>query len=367
MTDPPTHHVNTVLYSFYRPILILVLAVSTGSAQQTLSISGQVVMEDGSPPPGFASIERHCGGQKFVETQTDPKGRFTFTVVGSHDSAVIDASESRSRPGGGVRPGFARGTWDLSGCDVRAVLAGFRSSQYKLGMRSIFDSPDIGLIHLRPITQAETARVSITSLNAPPKARKAFDQAVKELAGKNANLPKAIVRLEKAVAAHLTYAAAWTLLGETRLRMKNSDDAGEAFRRAIDADANYLPPYLPLMRLEMSQGRWKSVASLSSHALKLDPHTTEAEFHYAVASMYLGETAKAKKLAVSVQLGSRAAAFPLTHHLLGVIYAQEGNAAQAADEFRAFVRLQPDSPVAEDVRKQLADWVSRGLVKDTAP
>jgi len=122
-------------------------------------------------------------------------------------------------------------------------------------------------------------------------------------------------------------------------------------QRAIDADENYLPPYLPLLRIEMSQARWKTVAHLSTHVLKLDSQATEARFHHAVANMYLGETAKAKESALAVQSSEAAAAFPLTHHLLGVINAQQGNADQAAKEFRAFLQLQPNSPVADDVRK----------------
>jgi hypothetical protein len=324
--------------SLYRISLVLFLA-ATGQTADLLSISGRVVMEVGSPPPGFASVERHCGGQVFVEAKTDPKGRFTFSVVGSHDSGVIDASESQVRPGGGARRSAALGMWDLTGCDVRAVLAGYQSSILKLGMRSVFDSPDIGLIFLRPMTQAETARISITSLNAPSEAKKAFEQATKELAKEPPNLSKIVVQLEKAIAAHPTYAAAWSLLGETRLRLKKNDAAGEAFRRAIDADENYLPPYLPLLRIEMSQARWKTVAHLSTHVLKLDSQATEARFHHAVANMYLGETAKAKESALAVQSSEAATAFPLTHHLLGVINAQQGNADQAAKEFRAFLQL----------------------------
>ena len=342
--------------------LVLALAAAGPCWAAQMSISGRVVMEDGSPPPGFVRIERICGGQRFVETETDPKGRFSFSVIGGQESTTIDATTSRPGVGGGIRASGARGMYDFGGCGVRAILAGYESLPHVLGVRSVFDSPDIGVIVLHPIEKLGSATISVTSLTAPTEAKKAYDRALKELAQPNPNLKKATRNLEKAVAAYQSYAAAWTLLG--RVRQQSGDQAGahEAFRTALKADASYVPSYLPLLRLHMAEGRWPNVAKMAEQAVRLDPRLTEARFSHSIACLYLDRLDDALESALAVQGSDQAAAFPQTHHVAGLIYADRKDFAAAAREFQAFVELQPKTQLAQTLRKQLGVWKTEGLI-----
>ncbi len=151
---------------------------------------------------------------------------------------------------------------DLSSCEIRAVLAGYRSSTIQLGRRSVFESPDIGTIVLRPLRESEMrdATVSVTSLDAPDKARGALEKSRKELGKDSPNWGRAGEQFETAVALHPAYAEAWYELGEVRLREDKVDEARSAFQKAIESDTQYVKPYAPLALIELKSGNTEESA-----------------------------------------------------------------------------------------------------------
>ena len=220
--------------------------------QRPVYLSGKVMLADGTPPGEPVTIERVCWGERRPETYTDSKGRFSFQLGDKHSLAFADAGtspasddafggagfnsggfDSRRSPGAPAVSAFGR--VDLSGCELRAVLPGYRSESVQLNQRSIFDKPDVGVIILHRIAKGHGISVSATSLAAPKQARKAYEKALKELRKKDAESrkpKKAAKELEKAVAAYPEYAAAWTLLGRTRLSINDKEGAREAFDKA---------------------------------------------------------------------------------------------------------------------------------------
>src|SRR5260370_42252448 len=110
----------------------------------------------------------------------------------------------REPVGGGQRGSVGQ---SLTGCELRASLAGFKSDVVNLGNRRMFDNPDVGTIVLRRRANVEGTTVSMTTLQAPKDARKAYDKARDALRkGKTAD---ALSEFEKAVAAYPHFAAAW--------------------------------------------------------------------------------------------------------------------------------------------------------------
>src|SRR5438128_9176356 len=98
-------------------------------------LSGKVMLDDGMPPPDSVVIERVCNGNPRAEAYTDSKGRFSFQL-GQNAAMMADASNSTATGGMGGNPSGGSGTRsrgqtlgerDLSGCDIRASLPGFRS------------------------------------------------------------------------------------------------------------------------------------------------------------------------------------------------------------------------------------------------
>ena len=346
--------------------------------QRPIFLSGKVMLADGTPPGEAVTIVRDCWGQRRPETYTDSKGRFSFQLGDRTSLAFADSSTSPMGDGlggsGRNSGGFgspatprvsASGRVDLSGCELRASLPGYRSESIQLRHRSIFDNPNVGVIILHPLAKGQGVSVSATSLAAPKQARKAYEKALKELRKKDPKSrkpEKAIGQLEKAVAEYPEYAAAWSLLGRTRLSINDKEGAREAFDKATKADSKYLGPYIPLLRMELEEQRWAEVNLVSERLLSLNPHMTDVQYYRAVAAFNLGKMDLAEDLVLDIQSGEGSERFPGTHRLLGLIHARQGNFPLAATAYRDFLAAQPMGPVAKDLRRQLTEWEALGVI-----
>ena len=352
--------------------------------QRPIFLSGKVMLDDGTAPAESVTIVRNCHGQRVPETYTDSKGRFSFEV-GGNSIAFADASVGGAPNqgglggfgpnlggGGGGAPGGFGGLGgagfdqlDLSGCDLQADLPGYRSDVISLGRRRVFDNPNVGTIVLRRLGGVKGHSVSVTTLAAPKKAKKAYEKASKELRKKNAQSrkpEKAIQELEKAVAEYPQYAAAWTLLGETKMKMNDAVGARAAFERALESDSKYLKPYGPLLQLEMQQHRWTEADQLSHQILKLNPMLSNVRYFQAIARFNAGRLEAAEESAKALVGSPDADRYPQIHHLLGIIQAKKGNFSQAATAYRSFVAAQPGSPVASQLQRQMSDWEALGVI-----
>ena len=246
--------------------------------RMTVRLRGTVVLDDGSPLPGSVRVELMCFSSMRQQTITFGDGSFSFEVGAHSGMAFADASVGgsggnpgsdgtrstflgrvRSQPG--FQPGFdsAGGSMNLSGCELRAVLPGFQSDRLQLGIIRSLDNPYVGNIVLRRLDKAAGSTVSFASLNAPKKARKAYEKATKELRKTKVKYSKVIKELEKAVKLYPKYASAWHLLGTTRLQLKDEGGARKAFQQAIESDSKYVRPYLSLAPTrQLTRSMWTS-------------------------------------------------------------------------------------------------------------
>jgi TolA-binding protein len=346
--------------------------------RQQIFLSGTVILEDGTPPPEPVTIERVCDGRTTPEGYTNSKGHFSFQL--GNNTVFSDASVSGGgapgMPGGfgnsndpfssrngGMNGVGAMGQVNLMGCELRAVLAGFISESVQLGRRSVFDKPDVGTIILKRLGNVEGTSISFTTLAAPKNAKKAYENAFKEINRPKPNYEKAEKELDKAVAEYPQYASAWNLLGRVRLSEHNNEGAKEAFEKAIEADAKYLNPYDPLVRMALQEQNWEEASEISMRLLKLNPHATEVQYFHAVAAFNGGDIEAAEKSAKTVREARDGQKFPGAQHLLGMILAKKGKFEPAATEFRGFLTSQPDSSAAPAVRRQLTEWEALGVIK----
>ena len=338
------------------------------SFAKPVMLSGRVVLEDDDPPPEPVKVELLCNFEVRSQTYTSADGGFNFQL-GGKGSAVMDASARKPAIG---KLGFTALSdfevsgkrVNMSGCEIRALLGGFRSDTLQLASRSALDSPKVGTILLTRRTDVRGTMVSLNTLAAPKKARKAYRKARKELTARNAtSYPKAIKELEKAVGVYPEFAAAWQMLGQLRLSKKDQEGAREAFSKALSSDPAYIPPYLSIAALDFRDNRWEQVDELSMRVLKLDPETLEAYYYHGVANYYLGKLNAAKKSALKVSESHEVGRYPLVHFLMGSIHAQEGNFGEAASEYRRLLRLEPDLPFAGQLRHQLTTWRREGIIQ----
>ena len=333
-------------------------------------VTGRVLMEDGSPVPDPAMVELVCNAQ--VRKRVEPYANGDFVLaLGADSSDAVDLTMPRSSASAGAVPfsteeqklgGEDAGRFDFSGSELRATLAGFHSNRIALGPRRRLDHSEIGQLVLRNLSGVDAVMISANTLAAPSQARLAFDNARREVQKEKPDYTLALGELKKALDGYPTFAAAWHLLGITRLAQKDGAGAQEAFRQAIAADAAYVEPYVELASMELLQQRWAEAVKWIEPALKLNPRIPYANYLAASVHFQLGNFDAAERSALAVWKTRDVERFPLTHYILGGIKAQRGDFESAAARFRDFLATGPEPATAQSVRELLGDWEREGRI-----
>ncbi len=343
-------------------------------------LSGKVMMEDGGPPQESAVIERICMGRgtPIQEAYTDSKGRFSFQV-GQRMGMMQDASVGNADEGFGSRPGMGNASRmggfggnmpqvserDLQMCELRASLAGFRSTVVNLAGRRALDNPDVGTIILRRLADVSGFTTSATTMMAPKDAKKAFEKAKNALKkNKTADAQK---ELETALSLHPKFAEAHYELAQIHLMNKNNDAARSGYEKAIEADAKFISPYLGIANLEAQQQKWDAVKAMTDKVLQMNRYDFPAAYFYgAVASYNMRDSEAAEKLCRNGIEADTYHRIPKMSHLLGILLAEKQDFKGATEYLQAYLKFAPRAGDAENVKKQLADFQGR-IAQATPP
>ncbi|MGA3039630.1 MAG: tetratricopeptide repeat protein [Bryobacteraceae bacterium] len=340
--------------------------VTSGQPAGGNYLTGNVMLDDGGPPPDPVTIERVCGGKPRAQAYTDRKGRFTFQI-GQTSGVAQDASDAgpglQSRLAVGAAGGVGLPSQvmlssapdlQLANCELRAVLSGFRSDTVSLVGRRLEDDPNVGTIVLHRMANVEGSAVSKTSLQAPKEARQAYDKALQY--SRKSKLPEAAKQLHAALDIYPNYAAAWYELGRIQEQTREIEQARQSFARSLAADAKFLNPYLGLAELEASAGNWAALAEITSRLLKLDAVDYPMAYLYnATANLELRRIEAAETSARDGEKLDTAHRFPKLEQVLATILAQKKDYAGAAAHLRAYLALAPDAEDTARIKKELAD------------
>jgi tetratricopeptide (TPR) repeat protein len=336
-------------------------------------VSGRVMMDDGSPPPNSITIIRICNGITRAMGYTSTHGDFSFDLNHA-DSAFQDASTpgfgglsndpTSTRPSlddplasmrngsGSSSGGMMSGSNSLMGCELRAQLAGYRSSVIQLANRRSMDDPDVGVIILHRMGQDEGSTVSMTSMMAPKDAKKAYEKALEAL--KKKKTEDAEKELQKAVNSYPKYADAWFRLGALQMDQKNVEAARGSFAKAISADPKLVTPYVDLAILDAREAKWKEVAESTSKAIRLDPVDFPVAFYFdALANYNLQNFEAAEKSARQLQKLDTQHRYPLADRILASVLADRKDYSGAAQQMRNYLKFAGTAKDADEVRGQL--------------
>ena len=216
----------------------------------------------------------------------------------------------------------------------------------------------------RTIDSQEGGTVSLITLAAPKEAKKAYENAGKELSKGKPNLSKATKELEKALEIYPVFAVAWFMLGEVRMMSNDRSGATEAFEQAVAADGDYASPRVSLSLIAMEEERWEEAAQLADSALEINPNHIKAHYFKALANSSLGRVEAAEESALRVEGSNDVQNYPLVHYVLGWVMSQRGDFDAAAAQFRHLLEIQPETRLSERLREQLADWERQGLIQE---
>ena len=214
------------------------------------------------------------------------------------------------------------------------------------------DDPNVGTILLHRAGPGEGRTISITTLQAPKDARKAFEKGL-EYTKKN-KLAEARVEYEKAVQIDQKFAAAWCELGKMQAGAQDYDMARGSFKMAIQSDPKFAAPYLELSIIALEQKKWQEVADLTETASKLDPFDYPQAFLFNAAAHYnLRETEAAEKSVQQAEQLDTQHHYPQIGHLYGLILMQKHDYSGAATRLRDYLRMYPGIADAQSVKIEL--------------
>lgn len=213
-------------------------------------------------------------------------------------------------------------------------------------------------VHVAPKEDAKNANVpgaapmvSASELRVPPKARNELDKGLEAFA--KGDLKKAEEKLRKAIEIYPQYANAYNNLGVVLMRDKDRAGAIESWQKAIEVDSKYGPPYLNMARVSMQDNKMPEAAGYINKVLEFDPNNPEALALLAKTELMTRQYDKALAHA------RKALAVPHQHladlHLIaGEALLRQNQNAEAVKEYEAYLKEDPDSPNAAQVRQAMA-------------
>jgi Tfp pilus assembly protein PilF len=232
-------------------------------------------------------------------------------------------------------------------CPVTIHLKGYRTEEVTLRSSALVVLKRLG-------EHSEGATVSLTGLNVPKGARKAYDAGVEAMIAKK--WPAAQKQFESAVVIYPKYSAAWCDLGEVLQEQAKSQEARAAYGKAIEADPKYMRPYVEFTRLELSLGRNQEAAAIANQGMEQNPleHEPAIYFYSAVANFNLTQLDVAEKRVTKAIDLDTLQRIPRAELLLGRILFAKGDRSGAAEHMKKYVEISPKAPDSDDVKKIIA-------------
>ncbi|MYC68050.1 MAG: tetratricopeptide repeat protein [Acidobacteriia bacterium] len=330
--------------------------------EMTGYISGIVEMSNSGVVPKETVIELVCGGFTRATDQVAPDGTFDIELSGRGNGLADATQVTVSGRALGVPQPNHLGVVNMTNCVVRAELPGYQSSEIQLGIRSIFDSPDVGEVVLSEAEGILGHVISPTIARAPKKAVQSYEWALKQVGKPRPNLHKIAARLESAVGADPNFAAAWRLLGQVREGLGMPEDALDAYRQAVAGDPFLYPVYTRIVPLLVGSGDLPGAIEMGERALEINEHLDDVRFYVAGAYLRTGNNEQCIEKSLELIERGATATYPQAHQFLGSAYANHGDFQSSATHFRRFLELSPNATAADAVRNQLDEWSKLGVI-----
>ena len=143
-------------------------------------------------------------------------------------------------------------------------------------------------------------------------------------------------------------------MGVARERQGRSQDAHDAYVKALEADPKLVRPYVHLAGMEITEGRWAEASGLTDQALKLKPvDYPRAWFYDTLTKLNLNRLKEAESSARQTVASDPQHAFAMADYLLGTMLAKRGEHAEAVEHLRSYLTLDPQGRYADTARKRV--------------
>jgi tetratricopeptide (TPR) repeat protein len=302
---------------------LLLLCAPGLHGQTPISFHARIVVEDGVPPATTPQIV------------PDPRSACTIRWFFGNGTVeyVTGVSPLRDRP-------------QSDECPVTIRLSGYRKMDTTLR--------DGAVVVLERLGTHSSPTVSLATLKAPERARRAFEKGVAEASGKK--WAAAQGDFERAVSIYADYAPAWTALGAVLAAQSKPKEAEGAWERAVKADPAYAKAWVRLAHLAVEQGRNEDALDAAARAVQLDPSGyPEVYVDRAVAGLALGRVTEAEGSARRAVEIDTAHEVPEAERTLGLALAAKGDRQGAIEHFQKYLKAAPKAADAAQIQQKIEE------------
>lgn len=205
------------------------------------------------------------------------------------------------------------------------------------------------VVHLRPFTPPASfppgvVDVGATDQKVSPKAKQAYDSALKMLQAKQ--YEQAIEPLKRAISLQSDYFHAYNDLGVLYMKLKQFDQAADAFHHAIKINDKVYLPHLNLGIALNHQGKYKEAAELLTKLQHDYPELTKIHSPLIEALIEAHQWPQAEKelqKALSVE-GADVVDLKIK---LGMVRMRQDKFASAVTAFQEAIIIEPDNALAQ--------------------
>jgi tetratricopeptide (TPR) repeat protein len=189
--------------------------------------------------------------------------------------------------------------------------------------------------------------ISAKELQIPEKARNLLEQAVQQFDRGAAD--DAIRSLRSAIATYPPYAQAYNNLGIVWISKDDAPAAMDAFQSALKADEKFVPAWINVARLRVRQHDLPQAQAALEQALTTEPLNPEALTMLANVQFYQGHYREAVETVNRLHAAPHAG-FADAHLVAAEALQKTRMNRQAIEECQLFLKENPNSPRAEQVR-----------------
>lgn len=307
--------------------LALILIVCFAATAWADFIRGQIRFSNGQPADHVVVRLRSDTIAFDSQTQTDILGKFEFD---------------------GLVPSRYRLT--IEGQNFRPY-----SSNIDISMSHMSNE----LITLQPLKEAAPAPVPAKSGDEtiPADAQKEFDAGQKALNDQK-DPDGAMQHFRKATQLYGKYPEAYLMIGLLSLDQRKLDDAQAALQKSTELSPHLAQGFLALGAVYNQEKKFDDAQKALTRGLELKPDDAQGESDLARTYLSMGKWQDAEPHAQkSISLNPE---LPLPHIFLGNIALKKQDSQTALKEFKEYLRLDPQGPMAGAVQQMVAKLEAGG-------
>lgn len=314
-----------------------------------VSIIGRVISEDGTAPPEQGQVVLKCGTTERASANIDSRGDFSLSVNVARDNGTDPKLHDPDPAGSNV-------IRDWGDCELQAQVRGYTSETMHM-VGNTEHLVEVGSIIVHPLAAATGAQkftISVGSLAAPDKAKKAFEKGEEQ--AKKGKWASACDSFKRAIQEYPRYALAWLELGRVQAQQNSFVAAQQSFHEAVSKDSHLTQAYVELARVALARKEWKELADATEHLIASSANSgPQYWFLNGAANLNLGNRGQAEN---SAERGLRLDTkhnIPQLEYLYGLTLAMRGDYKNGAQHIATYLQLSPHSADTTTAQAKLAE------------